>query len=167
MRGSTLRWRNRGRWRRLEHGLTGSPLFDRRAFNRGGVDALASRRRPREDLDWCDESVAALRQGLDESGTFGRIPERLAQAVHRRVQAVVEIDERVSRPELLAEFVASNEIAAAVHEEQKDVEWAAAQLDDAALLAQFAQAAVDFEQAEAIDTFERDARLHAGGEPRF
>jgi len=91
---------------------------------------------------------------------LGRIAERLPQPVHRGVQPVVEVHERVGGPEVLPQFIAADDIAATAQQEQKDVEWPAAQLQRAALLAEVARPAVGLEQAEAIKTVRADAGLH-------
>ena len=52
------------------------------------------------------EPVAAPRQGLDEPRRVGRIPERLAHLTDAEVQALLEVDERVAGPDVLADLAA-------------------------------------------------------------
>src|SRR5262249_3909639 len=132
-------------------------------LRRTRLDHRSARLRPGvfNHLDRRDESVAALREGFDEPRTLGRIPQRLTQAVHRGVQPMIEVDERVGRPELLPKRVAADQVPAPTQEQQKDVEGTASQFDDPTLLAQLAEPAVDLEKAESIETFGRGIRLHA------
>ena len=46
----------------------------------------------------CDETVSLARDGLDKTGVFGRVAQRLANLLDRRVQAGIELDERVNGP---------------------------------------------------------------------
>lgn len=57
------------------------------------------------------ETVAAAREGFDETGVVGRIAQGLAQLVDGLVQAVIEIDERVGGPEPITQFFASDDLA--------------------------------------------------------
>ena len=63
-----------------------------------GVDALR--------VQLPDEPIAAPRQRLDESRCRRRIAEGFTKSLDGRVQAVLEIDERVFRPELVTQVVA-------------------------------------------------------------
>src|SRR6266496_5278638 len=56
-----------------------------------------------------DEAVAATGNGFDEAGTFGGIAEGLADLVDRLVEPVVEIHERVGRPECLLKFLSTDD----------------------------------------------------------
>jgi hypothetical protein len=51
-----------------------------------------------------DEAVAAPRQSLDEARLLGIVPQRLAQFLDGRVDAVVEIDKGASRPKPALQF---------------------------------------------------------------
>src|SRR5207253_6392605 len=112
------------------------------------------RRRPRRavlfanDVDWGNEPIAALRQRLDEARVFGRIAQSLTEPVDGGIEAVIEVDERVSRPQTLPQLVASDDIAAALEQQDEDVERAAAQLHAAPLFHELARAAVNLEHPE-------------------
>ena len=58
-----------------------------------------------------NQSVAAPRNRLDELRGVSGIPKRIAQPFHRRVQPVLEIDERLFRPEFFSQLFAGNEFA--------------------------------------------------------
>jgi len=53
-----------------------------------------------------DETVAASRQRFDEPRALGGVPQGIPQLVDRGVQAVVEVDEGIGRPVLIAKFFA-------------------------------------------------------------
>ena len=53
-----------------------------------------------------DEAVAPLGQGLNETRIVRRVAERLADLLHRRAQAVVEVDKGVTGPEPTAQLLA-------------------------------------------------------------
>jgi hypothetical protein len=78
-------------------------------------------------FDRRDEAIAAARQGLDEAGIIGRVAEGVTQAVHRRIQSVVEIHEGVGGPEVLPQFVARDQIAGTRKQVGQDVERLATQ----------------------------------------
>jgi hypothetical protein len=81
---------------------------------------------------------------------------------------VVEIDERVCRPQLLPELVARNDVAAARQQQQENVERAAAQSEDAPLLPELAGPSVGFKDPESIPAPDSGASSHKGDAvPRF
>ena len=57
------------------------------------------------------EPVAAPRQGLDELRLCRSIAENRAQPLYRRVQAVLEIDERILALQFVTQFVARHQRA--------------------------------------------------------
>ena len=65
----------------------------------------------RRTVQRTDEPVAAAWQRLDIARDVGRIIERLAQAPNRRVQAGLEVDERIGGPEAIAQRLAGDELA--------------------------------------------------------
>ena len=69
-----------------------------------------------------DEPVTTPREGLDVTGGLGRVAQRLPQLPHRRVEAVVEVDERVRRPELLPQLLSGHHLARALQEQGQQVE---------------------------------------------
>src|SRR5437868_6187898 len=58
-----------------------------------------------------DESIAFSRYGFDEPRIFCVITKRIAQPFNRCIQAVIEIDEGVSRPKLRPELLPSRNLA--------------------------------------------------------
>ena len=104
----------------------------------------------RHDFHRGDETVAASRDGLNESRIVSRIAESVAQFVDRCIEAVVVIDERVRGPELQPQFFARHHVAGTREQLQENLErlphYARARL---AVLAQLARAAIQLVQAEA------------------
>src|SRR6185369_1515573 len=96
-----------------------------------------------------NESIAAARQRFYEPRRFSRIAERLAQALHRSVDAVVEVDDGVAGPELLAKLLAGDEIARMLQKERKHAQRLPLELYLAAVPAQFQGAWVELEVSEA------------------
>src|SRR5215470_6741645 len=56
-------------------------------------------------IDWSDESIATARHRLNEPRTVGGISQCFAQSRHRAVQPVVEVNECIGCPDLLALLV--------------------------------------------------------------
>ena len=73
---------------------------------------------------------------------------------------MIEVNERVGRPELLPEFVAADKVPTLAQQEQKYVEGPTTQLDGSTLLPQLTSPAIDLEQAESIETLGTGAGLH-------
>ena len=68
---------------------------------------------------------------------------------------MIEIDERVGRPELLAQLVAADDVAGPLEQEQQDIERPAAEAERPPLFAQLTGPRVGFEEAESIDRLRR------------
>jgi hypothetical protein len=68
---------------------------------------------------WCDKSVAAPRQGFNESRCVGGVAQHLPKPGDRVVQSVVEIDKCVSRPNLGVKVFARYQIARAPQQNHK------------------------------------------------
>ena len=66
---------------------------------------------PAVGLDRHEQSIAATWNGLDESRRGRRIVQRLTQSADRRVQPVVEVDERPVGPEPAPEVFATDHLA--------------------------------------------------------
>jgi hypothetical protein len=87
---------------------------------RGGAEAaLASYLGRRIDgNDGRDESIAALRHGLDKRSTDG--PEGLAYS--RDIDAEIDFFDEPAKPDLLQQFVLADELSAVPHENEKEIE---------------------------------------------
>ena len=54
--------------------------------------------------DRSDKAIPTLSEGLNEDGCFRRFTQRLAQSLDGCIQTMIEVDEGVCRPELVAAF---------------------------------------------------------------
>ena len=96
-------------------------------------------------------AVTAARCGFDEARVVGRIAEYLADLVDGFVQAVVELDEGVGRPQLLTQFFTGDNLARPLEQDDKQAERLVLEIDLEPFLAQFRRGEVHFEDAEAED----------------
>ena len=68
---------------------------------------------------------------------FGVVPERFAQPLYRRVDAVFEINEGILGPDLLSNFFAGHQFARTLQQHGEDSKGLTGQLDLHPLLTQF------------------------------
>jgi hypothetical protein len=97
-------------------------------------------------LDRRDKAIAPAGQCLDKSGVLCIVPESQANFRDSRVECVIEIDERVIRPDLGSKLFPCNQFARMSNEESQDLEWLYLQGKLYALLAQFRSLEVGFER---------------------
>ena len=69
----------------------------------------------RFDLPWAgidagDETIAPTGKGFDVAGFLGGVAQRCAQSLNRVINAVVEVDEGVRRPDFLTQFVPGDDL---------------------------------------------------------
>ena len=115
-------------------------------------------------LDLADEAVATLRQRLDIARCIGFVAERLAQFLDRRVQAVVEINERVGGPEALANLLAGDQLAGLLQQDFENLDRLALQLQPDAILTELSALRVELEGAETENRVSRRRAWHTPGE---
>ena len=96
-------------------------------------------------FDLADESIAAAWQRLDIARVISGVTERLAQPPHGGVEAVLEIDEGIVRPQALAKLVAVEELAGAIQKGKEKPERLLRQNDVRAVGVQLAGAGIQFE----------------------
>ena len=116
--------------------------------SRGAAAARRCRRRLPARSERRDEPIAAARQRLDEPRVVRIVAERGAQALHRRVQAVLEVDEGAVRPQPLAQLLARDDVAGALEHQPEDLERLLLQADAGRARPQLAQPHVELERAE-------------------
>src|SRR5262249_29756463 len=95
-------------------GSSSDPPYTMRLRACGGCRALRlSGRRPifRWRADRCKKAISAAGNGLDEDGILGRVTQSVAHALDGRVEAVVEVNEGISRPQAIAQIVASDDLS--------------------------------------------------------
>ena len=78
--------------------------------------------------------MATPRDRLDEPRRRRRVAERVAELVDDDVEARVDVDERIARPEDRTEILARNQLAGTAHEKAQDLPGLLLQSDSASLL---------------------------------
>src|ERR1700730_15934131 len=73
-------------------------------------------------FDLREEAVSATGNGLDKTGTFGRVVKRLTDFADGFVESVVEIDEGVRGPKFFLKLLASYDIAGVLKQHSQDLE---------------------------------------------
>ena len=86
-------------------------------------------------LNRTNESVAALRERLDEPRLLRGVPQSFAHSFNSVVEAMLKIDERIGRPQALLKFVSCNYITPAFKQQFQDVERLVLKLDSDAVFA--------------------------------
>ena len=99
-------------------------------------------------VDGADKSIPTPRQRLDEARRLGRIAQRVAQPVDHGVQAVVEVDERATRPEPLAQLFTRDQVARSLQQQREDLERLLLKPDADASLPQLAGLQIQLEDSE-------------------
>ncbi len=72
-------------------------------------------------VDGGDEAVSPPGQGFDEARARCGIAQRLADLVHRGIQAVIEIDKGVGRPDLFAQLIARDHFTGILEQRREDL----------------------------------------------
>jgi len=106
-----------------------------------------------ESLYGSDKAIAVPGQRFDEAGRRRVVPQGFAQSFDGTVDAVLEIDEGILRPELLPDLFAGHQFARALQQHGQDLEGLTMKLDFQSLLAQFSSAKVNF----------KDTKMYAAG----
>jgi len=65
---------------------------------------------PRAGINASDETIAAAGNGFDITGFLSRIAQRCTQSLNCVVDAVVEVDKGVGRPDFLTQFVSGDDL---------------------------------------------------------
>src|ERR1700722_17758663 len=99
-------------------------------------------------IDAFDESISTPRQSLDITRSVCRIPKSCANPRNRIVQAVVEIDESVGRPDLRPKFFSRHQIPGTLQESSQYLQRLALQAQFRSSFAQLTSADVQFENVK-------------------
>src|SRR5208282_1976171 len=118
-----------GRDNRCAHGCKTS-LLRRLCFNR------------------TDKPIPALGQSFNVARSVGLVSQGLTKFLYRRVQAVIEINKRVSGPEALLDLLASDQLSGPCQQHFEDLDWLALQPQPDVVLAQLSALTVQLEGAE-------------------
>ena len=84
-----------------------------------------------------DEAIALPGDGLDIERLVGRVAQGLAELHDRSIQAVIEVDEGVGWPEVLAQLLARDHLPGVFKQQEQNARRLFAQLDESAIAAQF------------------------------
>ena len=95
-----------------------------------------------------DEPIAAAGQRLDESRHVRRVPKRISQAANRGIQAALEIDERLCRPQTLSQLLAGDEVAWTIQQCPENLKRLIGKTDPNPAPAQLAGAEIQLERSE-------------------
>src|SRR5713101_9864120 len=118
------------------------------------------------NFDLRKEAVAATRNGFHKAGTLGGVAEGLADFADRFVEPVVEIHESVRGPEFFLKFLASYDLAGMLQQHRQDLKGLFLKANSQAVLAQFASAKIQFENAKTEPHAEVKVFLHGELNPR-
>jgi hypothetical protein len=95
-----------------------------------------------------DESVPLARHRLHESRILRRIPQRPAHLQDAEIQAALEVDERISAPQVCAQLFSQDDVAGAGEQQRQHSRRLRRELYDVPVTAQLACSSVELEQAE-------------------
>jgi hypothetical protein len=99
--------------------------------------------------DWRDKAVATPWQGFNVLGMVRRVTQDLPKLANRCVQAIVKIDERVVRPQLVTQFVTADHFSGTLQEQGEDLKGLGLKSDLLPVLEEFAGPQIDHEVLEA------------------
>ncbi len=97
-----------------------------------------------------DEAVSVARNSLDVSRTFGGVTERPADFAHGRVQAVLEVYERVAGPDGLAQILAADQMIRSLDQSPKDLKGLVLDRNAGSVLSQLAANGIELERSEPV-----------------
>src|SRR5216683_3891751 len=113
-----------------------------------------------------EEAVSATSNGFYKAGTLRGVAEGFANFADRFVEPVVEIHESVRGPEFFLKFLASYDLAGMLQQHRQDLEGLFLKANSQAVLAQFASAKIQFENAKTEPHAEVKVFLHGELNPR-
>jgi hypothetical protein len=103
----------------------------------------------RPENHWRDKAVATPWQGFDVLGMLRRVTQYLPKLADRGVQAIVKVDERVVRPQLVPQFLTADQFSATLQEQGEDLKGLDLQSDLLPVLEDLAGLQIDHEVLEA------------------
>src|SRR6267378_676013 len=95
-----------------------------------------------------DESVSATSKSLDETRIGRGIAQRLANLVYSSIQAVIEIDERIGRPDLLPQVITRNHTPGIFQQHAENLKRLLLQTHSSAILAELSSGEVHLKDAK-------------------
>ena len=110
-----------------------------------------------------DEAIPPARDGLDESGVIGVIPEDAAELADGPVDAVVGIEEDLLPPDPLRDLFPGDQLSSSFHQQKQQIHRDALQLEHSAGAAQLVGPRVELEILPQSDRFLGPCRLGRHG----
>jgi hypothetical protein len=93
--------------------------------------------------------ITAPRQSLDEDGLVGSVAQRNAQLHDGRIDASVKLDDCAVGPEMLADFVARNQVPVPFQQDAQKLKLLLGEADIAPVVAQVRSRQIEFEASKA------------------
>src|SRR5262249_7959629 len=87
-----------------------------------------------------DEAIATSWDSRDPAGIFSGVGQAIAEPLNGGIQPMVEVDEGVTGPELVSEFLTRDHLAVRIEQQAQNSKALLARLDFASELPQFAGA---------------------------
>jgi hypothetical protein len=100
-------------------------------------------------VDRCDEAVTAPGYGFDETRLLGIVAQRCANLVDGEVDAAIEVNEGVTIPDALVNFLTGDDLSCAFDQQKKDNNLLRPEFDHVAALAQLTIRNIKLEGAKA------------------
>ena len=107
----------------------------RRPRGRNAIQSVCGHRYGGCAVNRSDKAVAAAGQRFYKTRARCGIAQCLANLVDRSIQAVVEIDERVGRPDFLPQIVAGDDLSGMLQQSRENLEGLFLEPDAGAILA--------------------------------
>src|SRR5436309_8739032 len=109
------------------------------------------------------EAVSAPRHGLQVSGAGGGISQRFPQLIYCGVQAVIEVNECVGRPQLLTQLFARNDFSRMLQQVSEHLKRLLLQADSDTALAQLSARKIHRKESRAYESSPRPSLLQRHG----
>jgi hypothetical protein len=109
-----------------------------------------------------NKSISVPGQGLDVAGILRVVAQCVAESQDRRVDAMLEVNESVSRPEFLLEFFPRYDFPGMFEECGENLERPFTQLDLVAAVPKLARPKINLEVAETNVSIVANKRRHGG-----
>ena len=98
------------------------------------------------------EPVSTARQRFQVSGAGGGISQRFSHLIYCGVQAVIEVDKCIRRPQLLTQLFARNDLSRMLQQVGKHLERLLLQANPGAALAQLSGRKIHLKDSKAYDS---------------
>src|SRR5271156_454721 len=112
------------------------------------------------NFDVREKAVAPPRNGFNKTGTLRRVAESFTDFADRFVESVVKIHESVRGPKSFLKFIAGYDLAGVLKQQRQKLEGLFLKANSKPVLAQFAGAKIQLENAKAVPTAEVKVFLH-------